>query len=382
MTKNYRWNDDDVKQLLNELPKVEDTRTKMEVWAKIQHRKRIKQPYWFFPTALVAALLLFVYISFPSSFHNEEQSMEMSDASLAEESRAPQYSKEMAPLSSAKDTLVPQQTYVVHENTSQIVTVGLLDETNQIVIPVSFIGNGEEPSANQIQHLLKQFNDEEYGLETNELEKIEMYDANSVVQMNVPSQNIESMTYDEQTFKNLLRETFRWQHYDKVELFTNHQPGIQLPIGDKVTEVNIEQLLKKGYFLFQPKDVNRSFLVPSAKSYETIDEAFRAMKRGDRQFNSALNPTILPEIVIEKVEKEQQLLKVTFEEGTDFLNENAAIIMIEAMLMTAKEFGYKYVKFEGLNRSSIGEMDVTEPIKVPYSPNPLYSYEFSYAEKG
>ncbi|WP_243290102.1 hypothetical protein [Bacillus sp. FJAT-47783] len=377
MTKNFRWNDDNVKQLLNELPKIEDTRGKKEIWVQIQHRKRKKQLYWLFPTFSFAALLLFVYISFPSLFYNEEQATEMSGASLAEESRAHKYSKEMAPLSSAKDTLGPQQTYVVHENTSQIVTVGFLDETNEIVIPVSFIGNGKEPPANQVQHLIQQFNDEEYGLETNELENTEMFDVDSIVQMNVPPENIKNMTYDRQTFKNILRETFRWQHYDKVKLFTNHQPGIQLPIGDKVTEVNIEQLLKKGYFLFQPEDVNRSFLVPSSQSYETIGEAFQAMKRGDRQINSALSPTILPDIVIEKVEADQQLLKVTFEEVTDFLNEDAAIIMIEAMLMTAKEFGFNYVKFEGLNRAYIGEMDVTGPIKVPYSPNPVSIHDFS-----
>ncbi|UOK56899.1 hypothetical protein MGI18_19400 [Bacillus sp. OVS6] len=45
--------------------------------------------------------------------------------------------------------------------------------------------------------------------------------------------------------------------------------------------------------------------------------------------------------------------------------------MLEAILMTAKEFGYENVKFEGINVDRVGDMNVTEAVPVPFSPNPV-----------
>lgn len=387
MTKNYRWNDEKVKELLRELPEIKDIRSKEQVWHHIQYRKRKKRYRWVIPSIAALASLLFLISVLPRFFYQDNQSIQMSDASFFEKNHPQEKVVELAPSSQEeskgaipfsleKDSLDQVvESHVVKEETSNIVTIGFLDRQSDVIIPVSFLSNENEPAVRQIQGILREFNHEMFGFEKNELENVQITEEDRTVSLMLDQQDLEALSYDEKTFKALLQETFRWQKYEKVNLYTNEQPGVQLPRTGKIFEVDIEQLLKKAYFLFNTD--RRSYLVPTAKSYETVDEAFQAMKNGDHQVNKSLIPTILPSLMIEKVEKEDNLLTITVNKEDMDIEKETLLIMIEAMLLTAKEFGYDYVKFEGLDKHHLMEYDLSEPIKVPYSPNPLYVYDFS-----
>ena len=83
-----------------------------------------------------------------------------------------------------------------------------------------------------------------------------------------------------------------------------------------------------------------------------------------------LGPSILPSITISNVVENGEELQISFGSDAHFENSEPYILMLEAILLTAKDFGMKRVSFQGINVSQIGNIDVTKPVDVPYSPNP------------
>lgn len=373
MTKHYRWNDDNIKEMLMELPEMKDTRSRDEVWQSIHLHKKKKRKQWIVPTVAALASLFFIISFVQSRDQNQDTALQFDEASLLEESSAKEEALDMAPFSSGKDlnTVIDEEPLVIYNNQQQIVTIGFLEKNRNVIVPISFIGNDVEPIENQMQGFLNDFNGEVYGFQPSIFQSMEIESVNDTVTLEIDEEDSSHLPKDRTTFQELMRETFRWKNFDKIKLYTNNEPGIELSSG-KLFEIEIDKLLKKAYFLLPLNE--RSFLVPTKKSYQSVDEAFHAMRNGDGQVNDSLIPTILQPFLIEKVEKDGNLLTVSFKNEENYVDEKRVTIMIEAMLMTAKEFGFEYVEFKGLEDLMIQKYDLRNPIEVPYSPNPLYVY--------
>ncbi|UAC47115.1 hypothetical protein K6959_10155 [Bacillus aquiflavi] len=140
-----------------------------------------------------------------------------------------------------------------------------------------------------------------------------------------------------------------------------------------ITELPIKKENNNGYFLFQPINNKKPFLVPYPKSYDNIQNAFEDMEQPIPEYE--LMQSISENIKIERIVEKDQLLIIYLTKDSQLENDENTVYSIEAILLTAKDFGYDTVKFENAPIEKIGPFNLSEPIKVPLSPNKRFLAE-------
>jgi hypothetical protein len=94
------------------------------------------------------------------------------------------------------------------------------------------------------------------------------------------------------------------------------------------------------------------------------------MKKAQKPLN--IYPTIPEDIQFRLTTLDDQLF-ITPDNDQVFQDEQRALIMIEAILMTAKSFGYEFVTFNHVSTiDQIGPYQFSEPIEVPEAVNPVF----------
>lgn len=354
--KNYRLNDEQLKKWISDLPKIKDSRSSAEIWDGIltKKRKKAKQTLFvsFFCTAALAAAIFLFFFGRFNSIEDKPPNDNSKMSDLGKEEK-----RDGMKETYANRTIVPNST------SEKIITVGLLDKSKQHVIPLSFKGSGQEPVIKQIDDVIKQMDLAHFGLDAFRFqdENFRQHNGNEVT-VDLSQTNVKEYFQNEKNLTNVLKETFRWQNFEKMHLFSSVSGGNL----EKASEIPIKKLLKKAYFLFMPKEGRKWLLVPSEKEYRSIGDAVAAMQRESEE---GLLPSIDRAFQIEKLNGKGGILTVTLKNTEKISNSDKTLAAIEAILMTAKEFGFKRVKFEGIPAYKIGNIDITKPVEVPFSPN-------------
>lgn len=384
------WNEEQIKQLLQQLPSVNDKRTADDLYRSIQfkHKARKKPKTWVVPAiATVAALFIFMLISpyiFQGLFStNEESAMDMATTSsegsskLEKNSVSENNNQEFSINEETTESIAPEQEQVEEKETfitsvkdsEKIITIGLTDGTAQNILPVSVKGEVNKNKLEQIQEFDPEAYRKQLGPVSFELINTEFYSKENAEEIIIEykGEPIVTSSANENTYKESIRETFRWLGFEKAKLFTNGNEGIEFGNTGVQTELEITEITKKAYLVYQYDENTSKLLVPSPEPFPTIEEAIDIMKRGLPEYN--LNSTIFSNIG--EVKATEDLLEIRFNDGGNIENNEHSVIMLESLLLTAKEFGYKTVKFNGLKETQIGQMDLTKPIEVPFSPNPI-----------
>ncbi|TRM12601.1 hypothetical protein FH966_13330 [Lentibacillus cibarius] len=99
-----------------------------------------------------------------------------------------------------------------------------------------------------------------------------------------------------------------------------------------------------------------------------FSQALAEMKKDEEPFN--IYKTI-PKQANLSVETNGSRLEIAFSNGDRTIADQKVITMIDAILMTAKNFGYKEVLFSNTGNDTVGPYDLTKPINVPLGANPV-----------
>lgn len=391
--KKREWNEEQLQQLLQQLPSVRDKQSKKElyqnIYYKVQYKK--KKRIWVAPTvATIAVLFISLALISPLLFQsitstNEENAMDMASTSSSESTKAENNSGQelqMAESSIAEDRNnekvelsrkeIEQETFVTDaDDSANFITVGLTDESLQNIIPVSFKEEAGKEELDQIETFNPDKFAEKLGplriaLTNTDLEE----ENNNEIIINYKSDN-GSITGSgsEVAYKESIIETFRWLGYKKANLFTNGVEGIEFSNYGQEEELEITETRNKAYLVYQYDESKAKLLVPSPESLPTIEEAIAIMKKGiDEQ---ELKPSIQEHIGQIDIKEDGERLEIDFKQNANVENNEESIIMLESILLTAKDFGYETVQFNGTKEKEIGVMDVSRPLEVPFSPNPI-----------
>lgn len=392
--KKREWNEEQLEQLLQQLPSVKDKQNQSDLYQSVyyKYQSRKKRRTWIAPTvATVAALFIFALIS-PFLFQgvtnkSEESAMDMASTSSSESSKAENDSQtemRVTESSIAEDKsnenvglhqkLIEneQETFVTDADDSEkIITVGLTDEDSQNIIPISFEEEAGKEELDQIkafkpEKFVAQFGPLVLGLKNTDLE--EENNEEIIINYKADKGSITG-SGSEIAYRESIIETFRWLGYKKANLFTNGVEGIEFSNYGQETELEITETRNKAYLVYQYDDSKAKLLVPSRESLQSIEEAISIMKKGiDEQ---ELKPSIQNNIGEIVITEDGEHLEVWFTENANIENNEESIIMLESILLTAKDFGYETVQFNGTKAKEIGVMDVTKPLEVPFSPNPV-----------
>lgn len=382
---------------LKGLPQIQDTRNKKEVFSQISShpdlkRRKINRKKKWMPIVSATAAALFLILLLPVFFNtdtrqiseedsmNEAYDMPMDETSenhsyeQEQESAGQEINRESAPAEQENSQMETVNESLVVHHVSQdqnIYFAGIPDLQAQYVIPIAFINSGERDLQgfyNNMDEYLGELNSDtgEYLFENVEFE---IDHSSYEVAMALPNDfSLNGSAATANMFEKILSEMFRPYGTEKVTIHTdNGEPAEFDPFGD-IDEMQLQEMTPSGYKLYELGNTKMLIQIPH-NDQTSIEEAIQGMKEDEAELHVFKT---VPEDIQFTIEQENNQLNFRFSEDTDFTEGRDSLDMIEAVLMTAKSYGYKQVKFENTEQQHIGPYNLTEPLPVPEAVNPIY----------
>lgn len=383
--------------LLKEMPKVRDERSKQEVYARVEAglRKR-KQKQWVMPLLSMAAVASLLFLLTPPILEqmNDTNKAEKSEyKSIENQISMKQETGKMEKTMSddTLDRLDQTQGHVLNEipEGKELITFGVPDKNAQTVIPISIlVDDSQQNTVAKLYEYAPQLPVEDLGLGEFNLTKFDMAMVDEIVTddqgqkvnvgdyvtITVPEgSELENGTSTRDIFNESVNETFRWLNFSKAEYYTGTKNGIlfeQMSAPDSGISLPLTQ--SKGYWLYQFDENHPVLLAPFTGEYNDFASALAQMQIDFPE--KGLKASIPADIVIEGVTetKGDPNVVVRFKPGTMLENNEVYIQMMDAIMMTAADFALGSVSFEGIdNIEQIGKIVLKEKNPVPIAPNPI-----------
>jgi hypothetical protein len=384
--KKSEWSDHELEQLLQQMPKVKDHRDPRDIYQSLSLKaKKRKAPVWIVPSvaSLAAVLLLFILApqvwqgNFQDSATRQESKEVLDDRSNKMElTKINPVDDTKNGISNGNDISImaaPVETAIYEEDVmeQQVITYAIPDQNAQILVPVSVLVPTKNKSWLELyQSQAEKLTEVQWGLS-------DYFPLNATLSMvneqtlnvDVPEDHVYGNgSASETLFIRILEETMsRNENLQKVTFSTNGNPGIMLGNYGELPELIKPEINKRPYFIFNPNSQNSPFIVPGIEVFSDIRTALESMRVGNETYG--LKPSIPTEFVFDINEGSQEQLILTFTGKEQLTDESKYVYSIEAILLTAKEFGYKSVKFENSPIPQIGRFNMENEIKVPVAPN-------------
>ncbi|MDQ0271123.1 hypothetical protein [Cytobacillus purgationiresistens] len=412
------WSDEQLEDLLRQMPKVEDHRDKQEIYQSVTLKmSKRKSKRWIIPSAATAAALLLIFILAPtmlnwqeaadSSVGNNMERMSQSssdkvvmqeegkedeetapadhddnDAGNEDKSSAPEEStidKEQAaddnnPTNYNVASTNYERTAIYDDEVAdqEVLTYQIPDKQVQNIVPVSILVQKEQGKSkfDLFKEYMHELRESEWGLmDYYPLDaNLELNPANQVLTVNVPEHNNLSSSTSSNSFGAALSDMLYAYDIKQINMQTDGQPGIDLGNGKEETFIPGESSSKSAYYFYYPDGLNaKPFLVPFRDKLSSVKEAFVAMKKNIDTHK--LEASIPDDIDFEAEESSGDQLVIRFTNDSDVVNDESTLYTIEAILLTAKEFDYTAVRVENADVDQIGTFNLNEEIKVPLAAN-------------
>ena len=403
--KKSEWSDKDLEELLRQMPKVKDSRDPEDIYQNITIRmNKRKTRNWIMPSAAAACALLLFFILAPGLMPwdaSEENAKQMADKSsgsneiVMERSAIPEHKQDSfsAEQFQTKEPLdekgneknqimsveaIDQTTAVYEEDTigKEVLTYAIPDVDVQNLVPVSLVvSNDDKRSKFELfKEYMSAISEKDLGLsEYYPLNaKLMLDEENRILTVDVPADHSYSLsTTTERLLNKALANVMTTLDIKQINLMTDGKPGIEFSHYGYVDHFEPEdQPGNHAYYFYYTDQSNNSkpYIVPFGERQNSITEAFTEMKK-DRE-EAKLAASIPEELSFETEEnKKDKELTIRFEKGAAIDGNQSAIYTIEAILLTAKEFDYEFVKLENTNIDKIGRFDLNQELKVPVAAN-------------
>ncbi len=370
-------NDEELIKKLKQLPKVEDHGDKDELFQRISTQMNEKMPHKnnklvpVFST-VIAVLLVFAIIPVLINQSMSETSVNDSTENADEESS---HEIEMFVERDADqkgqlfDTQVESYVFQHTDDDSTAVYGAVTDEQLQTIIPVTIIIPENVDLETHYNQLDQYLDENDWGVNQYLFNgaNFELDIDNHEIGIRLPDDfSLGEGSANPTMFENILTTMFTPYQIEKV-IF-----GEELDLGSigVVSELPLQDQEKVNYKIFQADQQYRKFLVPAkVEDNVTIEEAIQDMKKGQASFN--IYPTIPEDVQFSFTTVGEELI-ITLDHDQVFANEQKATIMIEAILMTAKSFGYELVTFNETSVDQVGPYRLSEPLTIPEAINPIY----------
>lgn len=390
MKKNKK-SDRNIEALLSQLPKIQDKRKKEEIYTRLLEPPPIqkRKNKWTPVLVSVATLCLLAIISSTYFFQEnststteqaqdkatqqlvnsaenseEAETITEQDVALNEASRT---NNEKGESLQSQDVTSASLLYETELEDSDYVTIGIPTKDVQYVVPLTFVYSDTMDYLDTFNEIANSVNEEDYGLDDYfPLQaEISFIEDQKVIGVNVSADH--TYVNADQIFQNVLEESFRYQNITEVQLETEGESGVEFAhIGD-IEEIKVTLYPQRAMYVATFSDSATSLFVPSERSFETFSEALEAMKEGTSF--EGIQASIPKNVVFESVENDEKNVIVTFSEETILANNAQYEQAIEAILLTARDFGFESVSFQNSTIETIGAINMYESVEVPVAPN-------------
>lgn len=372
-------NDEQIIKALKQLPKIEDQENKDELFQRISahtFEKKQQKHYRFAPilTTLIVTALIITVIPLLTDLGLTGKSLNDSAGNVVQES-SQNFDLKMyddAEVNEAEISVMDHavENYVLQDIDDLTVIYGAVaDDQVQTVIPITIITTGTDNLNTHYNQLDKYLETIEWGVKDDLFEHVHVeidIDNHKVFMSFSDEFSLGEGSANPAMFVNILTAMFVPYQIEKVVFDKEIDLG---PIGN-VSELPLQRKEKENYKMFQAGEHRQKFLVPiKTEDDVTIEEAIQDMKNGQPSFN--IYPTIPEEAQFSFTSTgEELIISIQYDQILEDIQE--ATIMIEAILMTAKSFGYEQVTFKDMPVNQIGSYHFSESITVPEAINPIY----------
>jgi hypothetical protein len=390
--KKSEWSDKQLEELLRQMPKIQDHRNPRDIYQNLSIKKK-KMPTWIIPSFATAAALLLFFLLVPRLLDGtqtqyfldsakQEESASDEKISLTEDKSSLMREKEDTARSengiagTEPEILMTGNKTALYDDdvgNETAITYWIPDSQAQILVPVTIVVTPDTTKNwltvfTESMELLKE---EEWGLtDYYPLNaKFELDNKTNTVIVDVPvdHQYGEGST-SETGFINLLEKNIASNsQVNKILLTTNGNPGIEFGNFGLIEEIVVKPKGKHAYFFHTPEGMTTTYLVPSTSTYQDIDTAFDAMKTD--QPKVGLTASLVPSFPIKEVKVQNNKLIINFDQDTPMENNQDAVSSFEAILLTAKEFGFETITILNAPIKLLGPFDLSKEIQVPIAAN-------------
>ncbi|ASS96354.1 GerMN domain-containing protein [Peribacillus simplex] len=400
-----RWKENEIEDMLRELPKLKDDRTKAEVFARIHEKKRKK--HWIPLIAGVASLFLMVVLAssiiidkkgttsqegsgssgkLSISENKEMADLEQQDASNKENpSEDKQYNQEfsskqaeieskdkvseMEPRKRGKEKTFAQAIYQDDLKNASIITMGVPDDQMNFIVPISIKLKhyDESDTLNQLVNQMSEIDEEQYGLSDYFPLDIKVSQGNDMTTANIDFQEKSQLLDEDTLFLHSMEETLSYTNIEKMTFSTGGKQGAMFAHAGYLKEEDIPHQKNRTYLLYQRDKTSPRFLVPSNMGYQDFEEALQAGK-GEADIEG-ISPAIPHDLKWERISSDGDLVIIQLSDQAAIENNEESLQALEAILFIAKDFGFEKVKFENAPIEEVGQLNLTEDILVPKAPN-------------
>lgn len=396
--KKSEWTEEQLENLLKQLPKINDHRNPQDIYQNISTKiNKHKRTRWVFSSVATAAALLLIFILFPSINHDKttdqmiknsassQEAVEKRDMSLKQKAESPEEKTNIATKSFSEDRKklneesTPIEATAVYANdvtNKDVLTYAIPDNDVQNIVPITVLVDKDPNKKWLTQYVdtMKQLQEEAWGLkEFYPLNgEISYGDSEDIVMIKLPKNHSYGVgSASDKAFTEALTQSFHAQNIKKIKFFTEKKVGVDLGNMGTIEELIVKPSKQHAYFILHSSNKSKPYLVPSVIQFKSIGDAIIAMKKEIEEYK--LMPSIPAEINLEIANISDNvnkgILTVAFDKNTILSNSEQMIYMIESILLTAKEFDFKAVKFENAGINKIGPFKMTDAIQVPIAPN-------------
>ncbi|MDE5416100.1 hypothetical protein [Alkalihalobacterium chitinilyticum] len=351
---------------MKQLPKVKDHRSKDEIFRNIQKQIKAAEPQkrrrpWLMPTlaSATAAVLLLALIPMILSNGSEEA------LPYAEEAEAGEmFMVDMdEALEEATETTMEYTNYIsaiIESNLQEdqrVVTIPFLDEQAMFIVPLSFIVRDDDTVLNQISSILEEYDPSTVGLLASPLEGVTMEEvSNTTVSVNIPQ--VPAGSANENMLMESIKSVIEPLGYERFNILVDGQRGVDIGSYGPVEEMSVTSA-PSGYTAYE-NSTGRTFLVVgglgevTGLNFEDIVQLMTSVTSG---------------IVIDTIETSDQAATILFGQGTELTIHEEALILVEAILLTAKDFKIEEVEFKNAGVEEFGPYQLNDRISTEISPN-------------
>ncbi|MEC3884704.1 hypothetical protein VKA52_13305 [Halobacillus sp. HZG1] len=380
-----KHSDEDIKKALSKLPAMEDRQSKERLYQKVS--SRVNKPQrkvapWLFPGLATVAVLLVLAVFVPVFFSNSgmltvEESADRADQSAESSTANEETSPSLDSSSSENGEEAPQagESKVAEDRKAQETELDslILASEESGLTTLSYPGKNAEiilPTV-QKQQESEEFSPERYGLADRVVDELK-YEVNETEGSAVVTFP-DGFSVNGTAWASAIIESIRWD----LENFQLQEISVQTDSGDPVNlgsygEISEVPVIQQGEYIFQLYQYEASserFLAPiSVEDSLTFREALSLMKEKGKGLY--VSPAVPEHVQFTSTTIDQGIMNIQVEHES-WASEQQLLTMVEAILVTAGQFGFERVKFNGMNVSEFSTYDLKEPIDVPEIMNPV-----------
>ncbi|MBM7584394.1 hypothetical protein JOC86_000931 [Bacillus pakistanensis] len=394
-----KWEDHEIEELLKKLPEIKDGRSPNEVYYNVQRKmnKRLSVKPWLPVIATISAILILAFItptfinqyssSEDSEMENSNEAQELYSFDKSVEEKVERNGNVSTQNESSNDAAISkegpnQKMEMVPATTNKLSVYGedlshydsfyyRFITTDATTVPVSVLVKKEKNDQGWLTRfntISKEIPEKEWGFEDTYPLDGELSINHETLEYTIPEKHqIDQSSTTENNFIKIFQYSLIGSGFQEIVLKTHDGKVPKFSHSGSIPKIEVEETMtKKAYYRYELSN-NDSYFVKGNKSYDTVEAALNAMKAAP----NSMYKSILPSKISFDVSRNGTTVNIAFKHQMNLndFNSKESMALVEGILLTASEFGYKKVTFENIEPPKWESFNFTEPVEVPVSPN-------------